>query len=498
MQREKLISRLMNVTALLAVIYLLNMLGNYGLYDGYLDHGEPIVAAAAFKMLDGASVYPPFDGPNFTSNVYGPYLYLVNGLFLGVFGGSAWSGKISGLIAIFISVILVWRSYRALPHYQILLAVIFMVAFIVLFVPYSIWNRPDPMLVMAVAASVLIIRVGTSLPRWVNWVVLGGLGGVALGFKIYGPLFFIPVGMYVAIRDKSITSLLVMSVVGFTTALLPFVLEEFPLTNLLAWFSAVAEKPNDGAMVTKALRYGVFFLLPAIVLLLQRIMMLKSLSKCMSDAETVYALLTFFCAGFCVMLAAKPGAGMYYLLPIAPLSIDMMMRIIDNTREEYQYRTIVAGAILVAAMLVTAVPVQKRFFRALEWDRTTSIKMDLHKIMQAHPGKSIQMAVGSTIAGYHNTLQKTELIYAGNPYTVDFGVMIETSYIGILPSDSLIQSFIECGTDVWLVPKDEEPLEMIGYYGNKIVDVSMRNAFMEAYIKSSSSAYFDLWTCRGD
>lgn len=498
MQFEKLMNRLMIVTAFSAVFYLLVMLGSYGLYDGYLDHGEPIVAAAAFKMLTGASVYPSFDGPNFTSNVYGPYLYLVNGFFLGVFGGSAWSGKIAGLVTILLSVFFVWRSYRALPQRLMLLAVNLMVAFIVLFVPYSIWNRPDPMLVMLVAASVLVMREGISLPRWANWVVLGALGGIGLGLKIYGPLFFIPVGMYVALRDKSIISLLVMTVVGFATALLPFMMQEFPLANLLAWFSVVAEKPNDGEMVTKALRYGMFFLFPVILLLGQRMMTLKSPGKCIRDTEAVYALLTLLGAGLCVMLAAKPGAGMYYLLPFAPLSIDMMLRTINNVRAENQVRAITTGAILVAAMMVTAVPVQKRFFRALDWDRTTSIKMDLHSIMQANPGKTIQMAVGSTIAGYHNTLQKTELVYAGNPYTVDFGVMIETSYIGILPSDAMVQSFTGCTTDIWLVPKDEDPLAMVGYYGNKIADVKLRKAFMGAYARSGSTAYFDLWACSGN
>jgi len=496
MQRDILINRVLFSIMLAAVIYLLVMLCSYALYEGYLDHGEPIVAVAAFKMLDGALVYPPFDGPNFTSNVYGPYLYLLNGLFLWILGGSTFSGKISGLAAILLSVVFVWRTYRHSPQKMMFLAVIHMVAFSLLFVPYSIWNRPDPFLVMLVAASVLVANKSISAPQWVQWTILGVLGGVALGLKVYGPLFFIPIGIYVALRDRSFISLLVMSAAGIATAFLPFAMEEFQLANLVAWFSLLAAKPNSGELIFKALRYGVFFLLPMAVLLGQRMVMLKRPGEYVRDPETVYAFLTLIGAGLCVMLAAKPGAGMYYLLPFAPLAIDMTMRIIANVRAENRSRFMIAGGVLVFALLMTAVPVQKRYFRALDWDRVANIKEDLRGIMGKYPGKTIQMAIGSTFGGYHNTLQKSELIYAGNPYTVDFGIMIETSYLGIPLPDAVIDALAKCETEIWLVPRGEKPLTMVGYYGTTVVSDLFRDTFHLHYAHTETSAFFDIWQCK--
>jgi len=486
-------SRYIGALAVAAVAGLIAMVLCYGVYDGYMDHGEPIVAAAAFKMLDGAQVYRALDGPNFVSNVYGPYLYLVNGLFLAVFGGSSWGGKISGLCAILLVVLVIWRTHRGAASG---LSVLLMCGFAALFVPFSIWNRPDPFLILLTALSVFIARERVSMPRWLLWALMGVAGGMACGLKIYGPLFILPAAMYVILRHKSLAALFVMGAVGIATVMLPFALPMFDLGNYLMWFKVVASKPDAGDMATRALRYGVFFLFPAGLLFAQRASVLRSVRSVATDPQAVYAFLTIFGAGLCVVLASKPGAGMYYLLPFAPLAIDMLIRTADAVHPERKKLVLVVAGVMAAVLLVTAVPVQKRYYRALDWTRTTGIKEDLHAILRDNPGKTIQMAVGSTIGGYHNTLQKTELVYAGQPYTVDFGIMIETSYLGIGLSPSLIETFSACAMDVWLVPKDEPPLTMRGYYGNFITTENLRDAFLKAYEKTGTTAYYDLWTCR--
>ncbi|MBO6520599.1 MAG: glycosyltransferase family 39 protein [Rhodospirillales bacterium] len=496
----KAIDRVLIALACVAVLYVVAAAVVYGIYPGYVDHGEPIVAAAAFRMLDGALVYPPFDGPDFTSNIYGPFTYLFNGLVMAMFGGTSLTGKLAGLLALLGAVLAVWATYRHHGPRTLALALLMIAGFLVLLVPYSIWNRPDPFLVAAAAIAVLAVRYPPKGARWLLWVLIGVIGGVACGLKLYGPLFIAPLGLYVALRDRSVLSLVVMTAAGITTALVPFLLPMFPLENYVKWFGIVAEKPTDGEMVTKAFRYGVFFLLPALALLIRRFMSLSRMSEALQDPETVYAGATVIGMLLCGYVASKPGAGMYYLLPFAALSIDMAVRFgasfpADRNGRAAAFAPALA-AVLAAVMLVSAVPVQKRFFRALEWDRVQSIKDDLLAIMAQYPERKIQMAVGSSIGGYHNTLQKTELIYAGHPYNVDFGVMIETSFLGIPLSDPLVATIAACETDIWLVPEGEVPLSLNGYYGNTVVAGNFRDAFMTAYAKVGSTAHFDLWACR--
>lgn len=482
----------------LTIGYVVACLGTYGSYPGYLDQGEPIVAAAAFKMLSGSEVYPSFEGTNFTSNVYGPYLYLATAMMMWGLGGSVLAGKLAGLVGVCFGLVVTAYSFQKSGRNGVMAALIATAGFIFLFFPYSFWNRPDPFLFLVVALGVLIIRRPPSQNRLLDWVLLGVLGGVACSLKIYGPLFLFPLGIYVAVRDKSFQSLFVMALVGIATALAPFLLPQFSLPNYLAWFSYVAEKPTDWELVGKALRYAVFFILPPILLISQRFARRANGQTVKHDAEFYYCIATLIGLSACIYLAAKPGAGMYYVFPFVPIVVDFMHRAwrTDDRPEKQNKFYAIVSILLVASVITVSIPIQKRFFRALDWDRTSGIKAELENIKSRFPDQSIQMAMGDSIGGYHNTLQKTELIFGGHPYTVDFGVMIETSKMGIKPSKPLVESFRNCATDIWLVPANERPMEMIGYYGNKVVDETLKAAFYERYSLAVGFKYFDVWHCR--
>ncbi len=500
MMSLRLSEKILCVIAVIAAANVVALCIAYALYPGYVDHGESIVVAAAYKMLGGAQVYPSFDGPNFTSNVYGPYLYLANGFMLWVFGGSVASGKLIGLVAAGLTVVTTVYALRNAPWFWIFFASIGVSGYILVCLPFSIWNRPDPLLLLVSVLGLLIARSEVFERHTVmGWLLVGGLGGIACSLKIYGPLFLMPIAIYFAVRDRSILSLFIMSVAGAFTALIPFVLPVFSLSNYLEWFSIVASKPTDGEMVAKALRYGVFFLLPPVILVTQRVMFRDEAGNRVLDKTFAYAISTLLGAAGCIYLASKPGAGMYYVLPFAPLATDMIVRACtENAHAVSKKWRVVSGivcGVLVAVMLVTSIPVQKRFVRALEWDRTTNIRNDLHTIMNKFEGASIHMGLGDKYQGYHNTLQKTELLFNGNPYVVDFGVMIETSKLGIQLPKQLIDRLSRCEIDVWLIPRGEQPFEMIGYYGNRVVDAAFKEAFLKHYQKANQSEYFDIWQC---
>jgi len=501
--RDVLTDRVLGFIALVAVVYLLVLLGTYAVYDGYLDHGEAIVAAGAHNMLNGIQVYPAFESGQFTSNVYGPFLYLFNGAALLLFGGNATASKLAGLAACLGAVAILGFAFRRRGAAPVAFAVLAMAAFVFVYTPYAIWNRPDPFLVFIMALGVFLTRArGLQLRPLLLALALGAAGGIACSLKIYAPLYFVPVGLYVAIRTRNFITLPVMAVTGIAVAAVPFTLSVFDAGNYLAWFELVAGKRTVGGMVTHALKYAPFFLIPPFVLLLRGILReRRSEADGGTDtAEIVYAAATFLITAALIYLGSKPGAGGYYLLPVAPLAIDMMIRASRGAKTQSAFAGRAAGifALLVAVLMIISVPVQKRYFRALHWDRAAAIAVDFKAIDAKYPGLAIQTGLGDSINGYNNMFQKSELVFAGNPYTVDFGVMIETSYLGIPLPDAVIEDLDRCVTDIWLIPRGENPFTMIGYYGNTVLPEAFRQAFHRHYTRIDTSAFFDIWRCKAE
>ncbi len=67
---------------------------------------------------------------------------------------------------------------------------------------------------------------------------------------------------------------------------------------------------------------------------------------------------------------------------------------------------------------------------------------------------------------------------------------------GIVPANGVIRRMTDCRTDIWLVPKDEPPMEMVGYYNTVVVSEELRAAFKANYSPIAQSEFFDIWSCR--
>jgi len=489
--------------ATIVVISVIAVIVSYGLYLGYLDHGEPIIAMAALKMIEGQQIYPSFKSDLFTNNLYGPYLYFVNGAFLKVLGANTLTGKTAGLFAATGSMAFIFFAYRHTRFHTATswFDLIAMGGFILLNLPYSIWIRPDPFLVLLTTIAIFVIRRAENRDgyfdraSWLTPLLIGLLGGVAVGFKIYAAAYIFPIAVLYFLSTKSFLSILVMSVSGFGAAFLPFVLPVFSLSGFLEWFSLIAEKAATAEMFERAIRYSAFFLIPALAVFALRITTILKSRASLIDPQLGYAAATLIGLCVCISLASKPGAGADYVLPFAAITIDMLVRWFH-----YDGNIGISGrwtaGLIVALLIVTSIPVQKRFYRALQWDHAQAIQSDLAQIMGAHPNKTIQMAIGSGITGYKKSIYKSVLVFEGNPYTIDFGIMMETSLLQVPIANGVIRRMTDCRTDIWLVPKDEPPMEMVGYYNTVVVSEELRAAFKANYSPIAQSEFFDIWSCR--
>lgn len=486
---------LLSALAAMGGIYVFYLAGVYFVYPGYLDHGEGVNTLIAWRLLNGEQVYPSFDQPTRITNVYGPLTYLLSAAVMGVTGSTLATGKIVSLIALALTPVVVFLGQRSRGIASASAAVVLMTGFILLNTPINILVRPDSILVFLVALGVWIGRGGDpSSARDSFWraAAIAGLAGAAVNLKVYGALFFVPIGLSF-LADRTFRPVPLMVVVGAAVVLLPFAFPSFSLPGYLSWFTAVSGKAGSAGILAHVVKYATFYLVPVILYLLAASEARAFATPRKREWPVVVGYL--FSLGLILYPAVKPGAGYHYFYPFAPVAVDMMLRFVPKNAGRRRAANILVG-ICGAVLLMISVPVQKRFHRALHWDEVAAIRQELKEIMADNPGKTIEMGIGQDVVSYARTFYKTDLVMAGNPYTFDSAVMIEMSFLGYPLSDGTIAMIRDCSSDIWLIPKGDRPFDLVGYYGNRVFSDQFRATFIGSYERQAARRFFDLWTCR--
>jgi hypothetical protein len=480
------------VLAAFVLIPLVGTAASYAYYPGFLDHGEPSTMLIGWRVVHGLPAYPPFDAAERITNIYGPMAYLPGGLLMALFGPELWAAKAFPAAAAVAAAIVVAWSRRPDGWTWAAAALTLAVGFTLLHLPAPLWNRPDSLVAVAVAAAVLAMNAAESgKPEHAKSALIALLAGVAAGAKLHAALYFVPVALAHA-HGRGTKTLALMGGVGLLTVLAPFALPPFSLADYLTWFPKVAGKEHNWNIFFKVLRYALFYMAPVLPFALARTWR----GPVHGRRETVYLASFLACLGLTLLPASKPGAGIHYLYPFMPLAVDLVMR--NARRLMTADRKLVVGAVgvLAAALFMVDTPIQQRFFRALHWEESRAIGGELRRIMAAYPGRTIEMGVGERVESYPKTFLRPLLVTAGHPYSFDAAIVTETVAMGIPLPRETVERVRACRTDLWLVPKGERPFAMTGYYATRVFDEEFRAAFVQAYEKAASFEVFDVWACR--
>ncbi len=466
--------------------------GTYLVYPGYLDHGEPSVALISWRILNGLPAYPPIDGPDLTSNIYGPIIYLAHVIGYLLAGPGIFGSKIAGVAAITAIPVIVFFTQRRHGLGWASAAVILAAGYILLGLPMSVWIRPDPYIAFLVAVAVWAMNASKDdRPEWGKSLLIGLVAGLAAGLKMHAGIYFIPVVLFHC-WERGFKPFFLISAIGAFVLAAPFASELFSFANVMAWVSVAVAKKTEFLLAGKVLRYLLFFLAAVLFFIAAFRWSGHSLKK----AETIYFGTFLMAISIVLVPAMKPGAGWYYYFPFLAISTDMIVRYATLVTRN---RTVIlmGVGVLAAALVVISVPIQKRYFRALHWEEASRVTAEINQIMAAYPGMKMQMGAGDSLVGYNQTRYKPLLAFAGHPYTLDVGLAIEASARDIPISKGVRARIKECHTQIWLIPADESPFALKGYYGNPVFDNSFKNDFHRQFEKRKSFTYFDIWVCRG-
>jgi len=487
----RLSEKILCVVAVVAAVNVVALCIAYALYPGYIDTGEPNIVALAWRLLDGNSVYHPIDDATRITNLYGPYLYLIHALVFSVFGASVAIGKAPGLIALIIALVIMAVSQRDRGWASVSFAVSGFAAIVVLNLPASIWDRPETFMLMSVALGVWLNNRSALDQRWLRAAVFGVLIGFVIGQKVFAAIYFLPFGFLMLYQD-GIIACIVTVVIAFSVAALPFMTPLFEFKYLVDLIQLMADKPNSWDGLKKVMRYAAIYVVPASIFIAFG---WQSMSRNERTEVSILSAGVVLAMALVLYPAQKPGAGMYYLLPFAPIAMDLAGRGLCAMRTNHKLA--IAASLAVAVLMnVVSVPVEKRFVRSLNWQMASAVAEEIAQISEDFKGQKIEIGIGSSNDSYRRTYQRTRLVFAGHPYSLDTSIIIDTTAWGIELSQATLNMIETCQTDIWLIPVGERPYAWYGYYGKDTYGQPFRDSFTRAFQKTESRTYFDIYRCR--
>lgn len=487
-------SLLLGLAAGLLFLEVARVTGTYLVYPGYLDHGEPSVTLLSWRLLHGLEVFRSFDDPALISNVYGPLTYVVHTVSFWLLGPSIMAGKAASLLAATLIPVFVFLSQRRRGFPQAAFGMLLASGLVMFHVPFSIWNRPDSFIALLAVIAVWAANASNpDRPEWVKSLVIAVCAALAVGMKVHAGAYFAPVVLFHCInQNRGLKTFAVMAVSGLVLVLLPFALSVFSLSAFVDWIILIAKKDSASVIGSKFARYLVLYFTPVMFYLAAW----RWSGKRANLAEHVY--FWVFVVSLIVILfpASKVGAGTHYFFPFLAVLIDLILRHAGRMESRKAMVWGLAG-VLAVAVLIVGIPVQKRFFRALHWQEVADIQSEIRTIMADYKGQSIEMGIGENTVTYPRTLSRTLLVFQGHPYSFDAAPAMETIKWNIPLPEGTLSELRACKTDVWLIPKGENPFMMIGYYGAPAVPPVFSETFKTWYGKVKTYKFFEAWRCAG-
>jgi 4-amino-4-deoxy-L-arabinose transferase-like glycosyltransferase len=485
-------------------VYYVFTLVYYGFVAGYLDHVEPNMALMSWGLLHGEPVYKPVDSPDLLFSAYGPVHYILQAAVFWVFGGSIALSKAMMLsasgLALALFGVYAWKRFGLL---FVPLAVIGLAALLMKAAPTNLWNRTDVLMVFLTTAAVCAVGHGEQgrTGRLGIWVI-GVSIGLCANLKIYTPIYFLPVMAMLWLerdgwRDRFVV-LVHLGLVSTVVMVLPFLMPQISavdyVTNL---FQLAGARERDLSAVVQIGRASLLYLAPGLILLVQAVFgNLRRKDLILYAALVVSTVAVFY-------PATMPGAGGHHLLPLAPMSVILLV-IFSRGMADAKPAMRMAYFLIPLAILVLSVPNQKRLYRNFAKNDRPDVVNEIKAVMAAHRGETVEMGYGQSLETYRLSFFRPLLAFAGNPITVDAMTLMELRKSRVPIPPSMADPLRACKTSHWLIPKGEKPFHLKNYYaafgtdaGSRalLFDDGFREAFLDTYRLSESREFFDVWSC---
>jgi hypothetical protein len=288
-------------------------------------------------------------------------------------------------------------------------------------------------------------------------------------------------------------------------AIAPFlVLPQVSADNYFLWLSEAGKHGLGRKEIVQNIEWTLYFLGPIIILSIYMFLTNpRELDRVRREEQKyIYSLLISLIGVGAI--GSKRASGMNHLIPFIPLFAYWFVLILNKAitvkesskpinRNFYMVIVSMTLALFTATVVRVAMnePVliqlaQKDGYKAIE---------DIEEIVKTYPGTTIGMGYGRD---YELTWYRPILVFAGNPYLVDSGVLMDYEASGIKTPSKTLQALSSCQTKIWLIPKGNAPFELANFYPPRLPLFSkeFKDTFLNNYNLKEQTTYYDLWFCK--
>jgi hypothetical protein len=475
--------------AVFAVSTYISTIVLYLLYANYFDHGQPIVASISWLWMHGHELYPNWATGDVYGQVYGPLVFLMNGIAL-QWSPSIFASKLPGVLSLGVALAVTFMLLKRKTASSV--ASLFLLASLVilfgLFDESSYWNRPEPFLILV---SVLSLFVALRSSLWVAVISVGALTGLAVAFKLHGFIYTLPAAAVALARVETLRGRLVGGIIGSAFAIL----------------SAILPYLEKGASITGYLRFlGVAFgtgwsadffthnLLIAFVLAVPIVGILIWWKPALNTPDRWLLAALGLSLAMITVIGGKGGGGTYYLLPLIPSCIYGIAIVCASSKIQAKG---IAAFIFVSFFLAYG-PYLIAKLRLLRFLDPVVAPSEREKIaeLKTYLGSYPEAQIGiSDDAHYSSYFYRVFLVFDERPLHIDFGVWMDLARAGV--DERYIVRFIEgCTIPTWILPVGK-PFTQLNWYDRlPLVSESFRQTFFTNYRKIQDGQAYQIWQCK--
>jgi hypothetical protein len=473
--------------SIFAVFAYISTIALYLLYPNYLDHIQATVASTSWLWMQGHELYPDWTTGEVYGSVYGPVLFLMNGVALLLLSPSILASKLPGVLSLGAALgaswmLLKWKTADSLTSLFLLASLVMLCG---LFRHYAYWNRAEPFLILL---NVLALSLAFRSSSLVAVIGIGGLTGVATGLKLHGFIYMIPAAAAAVARVKTLRGRLVMAIIGSACAvvfaLLPYLEKGVSIIGYLRFLTVELDSGFGAHQLVENFSFAIILTAPIIVIWIGCKPALNSPDRWLLAAlGPSVALIT--------IPGAIEGAGTYHFLPLMPTCIYAIAVVCASSKIEAKG----LAAFIFASVFLAYGPqlfLQLRLFRylyqvatPLEHDKIAELKNYLDTYPEAQIGVT-------DLEHYPSYFYYVFSIWNGHPLDIDFTRWMGLAIGGV--DEKYITRFVNgCTVPTWILPLGT-PFTMLKWH--PLLSEGFRATFATNYRQIDTGGAYQVWKCQ--
>lgn len=496
--------------AVIAGAIMLAMAIQYARVYTFLDHVEPNVVGIAEMFATGRPIYHPLDSAERYALLYGPNLFILYGMLLKLTGSSIPALKVFVILGFIATLAVAWLACRRASNRMMAnIAVAFLVAAIASYGDLPIWVRAEPALMLLTAIGFL---AALTLGPIRGAIAIGLCAGLIVNVKAHAPLYLVTAWMLFPHRWK-IVPLLIAAVTTLIVAVLPFVLfrHEVSLELYRTWLGEAAKHGLNRSFLARNVEVLIYLSAPAVVTVAALTVINPSALRRWLREQTAFAVALVGCGGAVAVIASKPGAGPWHLMPLLiPLgyAIARAGHLLSSEtppeaspRERPFFVALAQGVIASFALVAIASAGSRagRVFEEIDPATDRAIVAELRQNVSEHPGAHVILGVASGAPDPRLDFYRPVLLGLGQPYLLDYAAVMDMKLSGIPLPDATRRAMLDDPSAIWLFPRGKEPFSIASVYNpsERVFDEALRVAFQRDFARTRSTQYFDIWARHG-